>query len=62
MSPICNQILVISNQLVCLVVVEDDSINDEASTLKTLSTEYNRTLQITPVCSSKPAQNERKIK
>jgi hypothetical protein len=35
-----------------LVVVEDDSINDEASTLKTLSTEYNRTLQITPVCSN----------
>jgi hypothetical protein len=45
---------------VCTIVVEDGSNNYEASALKTVSREYNRILQITPLISNLHPQNERK--
>jgi hypothetical protein len=53
MTPICNIVLVLCwNQLVCMVIVEDRSINYEASTFRTLSSEYSRVLQNTPIFSN----------
>jgi hypothetical protein len=52
MSPICNQMLVPCNHLVCLVIVEEETNNYEASTIRTVSIEYNRILQITPIFSN----------
>jgi hypothetical protein len=45
-----------------MVAVEVGSNNNEASSLKTISREYNRILQITPLTYLKPPQNGRKIK
>jgi hypothetical protein len=54
MTPICNIVLVSCNELVCMVIVEDESINYEASsTLQTLSSEYSsRVRQNTPIFSN----------
>jgi hypothetical protein len=35
-----------------MVVVDDDANHDEAFTLRTLSSEYNRILHITPIFSN----------
>jgi hypothetical protein len=43
-------------------VVEDGFNNYEASTLRTVSREYNRILQITPLLSNFHPQNGRKRK
>jgi hypothetical protein len=45
-----------------MVIVEVGSINYAASTLRTLSSEYNRLLQIPYTTNLKPPQNGRKIK
>jgi hypothetical protein len=53
MSPtICTHMLVHCNPLVCMVIVEVGSNNYEGSTLRTVSREYNRILQITPLISN----------
>jgi hypothetical protein len=51
-NQICTQMLVHCKSLVCMVIVEVGSINDAASTLRTLSSEYNIMLQITPIFSN----------
>jgi hypothetical protein len=55
MTPIlCNIVLVSCNQLVGMVIAEDGSKNYEASTLRTLSSEYSRVLHNTPLFSYLP--------
>jgi hypothetical protein len=51
MSPICTQMLVPYSQLLCMIIVEVGSNNYAASTLRTISREYNIILQITPIFS-----------
>jgi hypothetical protein len=49
MSPTCNQMLVPCNQLVNMVIVEVGSNKYEASTLRTVSSENNIIVLITPI-------------
>jgi hypothetical protein len=51
MSPICNQMLVPYDQLCCMLIVEVGSNNYEASTLRTVSREYNIIILITSIYS-----------
>jgi hypothetical protein len=52
MSAICTQMLVPYNPLMFMVMMEVGSNNYEASTLRTVSREYNIILQITPLISN----------
>jgi hypothetical protein len=52
MSPICNQIIVSYNPLVLMLIVEVDSNDYDASTLRNISIEYHRILQNTQLFSN----------
>jgi hypothetical protein len=51
--------LVPCKQLGCMAIVEDASNNYEGSTLRTVSIEYNRLLQNTPIFSSMHRMGEK---
>jgi hypothetical protein len=49
MAQICDKTLVPCNQLVPREIVEDGTNHSEASTLRTVSSEYHRVLRTTPI-------------
>jgi hypothetical protein len=52
MSPICNIMTVPCNQLVHLVIEDEATNASDAATLRTVSIEHHRILQITPTFSN----------